>query len=305
VVVSSVDATLGEILPRLGPGADEALREGRLFVGARRASSEADRVAAGDEVTMYSAREASPFAVRILLRQDGIVAAHKPAPMATVADHHGRAGTLESAVAEALGLPAETVTVSSRLDVGVSGVVLLAIDDAARAKLALARETGRYRRHYVAIASGAPTPDTGLWTAPIGRDRDPRKRRAGGRDAVLASTRYAVRRAIDRAALLAVEPVTGRTHQIRVHAAHAGCALYGDGPYGGPSRIVSPRGSVTNLLRIALHAAWVQIDGDKGGVDLRVDAEVPADLADIWTRLGGAPSAWLSALEPIDESGQC
>ncbi len=304
VVVSSVAATLGEILPRLGDGANDALREGRVFIGARRAMSKADGVAAGDEVTLYAGRSPGAEVMRILLRRDGIVAAYKPAPMATVADHHGSAGTLENAVAELLGLSADVVTVTSRLDVGVSGVVLLATDDTARAKLAHARETGRYRRHYLAIASRAPTPDAGLWTTPIGRDRDSRKRRVGGRDARPASTRYALCDTTERAALLAVEPVTGRTHQIRVHAAHAGCPLYGDGSYGGPTRIVSGRGSVTRLGRIALHAAWVEI-ADEGGALLRVDAEVPPDLSDIWTSCGGAASAWSRALDPIDPPEQC
>jgi 23S rRNA-/tRNA-specific pseudouridylate synthase len=187
--------------------------------------------------------------------------------------------------------------VTSRLDVGVSGVVLFASDDASRARLAAARQSGSYRRHYVAIASRAPAPDQGTWDVPIGKDRDPRKRRAFGRDADPASTAYAVRAIAGRGALLAVEPKTGRTHQIRVHAAHAGAPLYGDATYGGPTTITSPTGAVTAIRRIALHAAWVEVPDDAG--TLRVEAEIPEDLASVWGACGGDAGGWSRALEPL------
>jgi 23S rRNA-/tRNA-specific pseudouridylate synthase len=195
-------------------------------------------------------------------------------------------------------LPAERLSVTSRLDVGVSGVVLFATDDASRERLAKARRAGRYVRHYVAIASRTPSPDHGTWDAPIGRDRDPRKRRALGRDATPASTAYAVRATAGEAALLAVEPQTGRTHQIRVHASHAGAPLFGDVTYGGPSRTISPTGSVTAIGRIALHAAWVEVPGN-GGDRVRVEAEIPEDLAAIWLACGGGLADFGRAIEAI------
>jgi 23S rRNA pseudouridine1911/1915/1917 synthase len=298
VIVSSREATLADVLPRLGEGADRALREGRVFVGARRASSAAERVAAGDEVVMYASRVRGSDAPRILLQRRGIVAAYKPADIATVADHRGRTGTLEDDIAKELALSPGELVATSRLDVGVSGVVLFATDEASRARLARARKHGRYRRHYIAISASRPVPERGVWTAPIGRDRDPRKRRAEGRDAVSATTAYAVRAATDTAALLAVEPETGRTHQIRVHTAHAGCALYGDAAYGGPTRLISDRGRVTAVDRIALHSAWVEVP-DEDDAPFRFEAEAPADLVAIWIACGGPPSAWALARDPL------
>jgi hypothetical protein len=130
VVVSSREATLADVLPRLGEGADRALRDGRVFVGARRASSAAERVAAGDEVVMYASRVRGSDAPRILLQRQGIVAAYKPADIATVADHRGRTGTLEDDIAKELALSPDELVATSRLDVGVSGVVLFATDEA-------------------------------------------------------------------------------------------------------------------------------------------------------------------------------
>jgi 23S rRNA-/tRNA-specific pseudouridylate synthase len=298
VVVAAEDTTLGDVLPRLGADADLALREGRVFIGARRASGHTDQVAAGDEVAMYAARAAGDRTPRILVRRGGIVAAYKPAHVATVPDHRGSAGTLLDEVAKLVGGPRKEIHVTSRLDVGVSGVVTFALDEASRATLTRAREEGRYRRHYIAVASRVPVPAQGEWSDPIGRDRDPRKRRVDGRDASPAKTAYQVHATAGSAALLALEPETGRTHQIRVHASHAGCALYGDAVYGGPTRIISTTGSVTAVDRIALHAAWVEIVCG-GGEPFRADAEIPEDLATIWAACGGDSSAFGAAREPL------
>jgi 23S rRNA-/tRNA-specific pseudouridylate synthase len=299
VVVAGKEGTLGDVLSRLGDEAARALREGRIFIGTRRAAKPDERVAAGDEVAMYSAREGSGPSPRILLCEGGIVAAYKPAGIASVPDHRGIVGTLREEIAKLAGLPADRLSVTSRLDVGVSGVVLFATDDASRERLARARREGHYRRHYVAVSARSPVPERGTWDVPIGRDRDPRKRRALGRDALAASTAYALCATAGDAALLAVEPRTGRTHQIRVHAAHAGCALYGDSTYGGPVKTVSKNGSVVAIGRIALHAAWVEVRGE-GEPSVRAEAEIPEDLGAIWSACGGEPSDWGRSLEPLE-----
>jgi 23S rRNA pseudouridine1911/1915/1917 synthase len=100
-----------------------------------------------------------------------------------------------------------------------------------------------------------------------------------------------------RAALVAVEPRTGRTHQIRVHAAHAGAPLWGDATYGGPVRFTSARGVVQVIARIALHALWVEVPYD--GTVFRVSAPVPDELVALWGALGGDPSDWEKAGAPL------
>jgi 23S rRNA pseudouridine1911/1915/1917 synthase len=296
LVVCKEATTVGAVLPRLGEDAARALDEGRIFVGKRRASA-SDPIRAGDEVWMYPARPPSREPPRILLEREGIVAVYKPADMATVADHRGARGSLEATVARMLGHKGAVVA-TSRLDVGVSGVVLFAADEAARQRLARARAEGRYLRHYVAVAARAPTPERGSWTASIGPARDPRRRQVGGPAAAAAETAYAVAAITPRAALLAVEPKTGRTHQIRVHAAHAGCPLWGDGAYGGPTRRVAPSGAVAVVERIALHAAWVEVPLAGNG-NLHADAPVSDDFAAIWTGCGGDNSAFAVALHAI------
>lgn len=287
------DTKLADLVERLGHEATEALAEGRLFIGRKRARSLEEPVSAGEVVVLHAPRDLTDGA-HVLAEHDGIVAAFKPAGMATVPDHHGVAGSLLFLIEKATG---KRLHVTSRLDVGVSGVVLFAATDEARERLARAREQGTYLRRYLAIASTAPSPAQGVWNAPIGRAPNPRHRRIGGPSAKPAETHYRVVEVTPRGqALLAVQPITGRTHQIRVHAAHAGAPLLGDTVYGGPPRLVSPTGAVSRLSRIALHCAWVEVPDGKGR-PFGASAPVPDDVRAIWKAAGGTDEAIERALE--------
>ncbi len=91
--------------------------------------------------------------------------------------------------------------------------------------------------------------------------------------------------------LVAFEPRTGRTHQIRIHASDAGAALLGDRLYGGALAIALADGRVIEVPRIALHAAWVELPDLKGST-WRVQAPDPRDLVELWSDLGGRTGAW-------------
>lgn len=290
-LVAPREAALSELLELLGPDAKDALAEGRLFIGRKRAQDAEEQVRAGDLLTIHAPRTTTEGAY-LLAQHDDVVAAFKPAGMATIPDHRGARGSLLDLMQKETGLPLHT---TSRLDVGVSGVVLFAASDAARSRLAKARDEGLYLRRYVAIASKAPEPARGVWNFPVGRAPNPRQRRIGGPSATPAETHYAVvATSPEGHALLGVEPKTGRTHQIRLHASHAGAPLLGDTMYGGPSRLVSATGAVKRLSRIALHAAWVEVP-DAQGRSFRVEAEIPDELLAIWEAVGGSASSWLEA----------
>jgi 23S rRNA pseudouridine1911/1915/1917 synthase len=290
IAVRVGEATVAEVLARAGT--DElAVSDGRVFVGRRRVRRGDEAVKEGDVVDVSPPRDAVQ-GVRVILYEDDVVAVDKPAGMPTIADQDGAAHALVAATARALDVDAARLHPTSRLDRGVSGVVMFALTKAAAERLARARVDGAYERRYVAIAARAPVPASGTWDAPLGRARDPRLRMVHGRDAVAATTRYGVcALAPGGTAVLAVSPVTGRTHQIRVHASHAGAPLLGDRDYGGPARLTLPTGRVLEPRRVALHAARVVVPGAHGA-PLVARAPVAPELEALWSALGGEAAAW-------------
>jgi 23S rRNA-/tRNA-specific pseudouridylate synthase len=284
--------TVAAIVAHVAPGDALAVAEGRVFIGRKRALAESDGVAVGDEITIAEPAAAHD-AARILARGGGWVAVDKPAGLPTIPDQGGASHALVTLAARALALPAATLHATSRLDRDVSGVVVFALNAEAAERLRRARTDHRYIRRYLALATKAPDPDAGTWDTPIGRAKDPRHRAANGRDPVPARTHFAVVErgpAPSTAALLAFAPVTGRTHQIRVHAGHAGSPLLGDRAYGGPSRATLPNGRVLAFDRIMLHAARVTVDGHA------IDSPIPEKLRALWLALGGDDAAWEKAL---------
>jgi 23S rRNA-/tRNA-specific pseudouridylate synthase len=281
VVNDDDPTTLQALLVRLGPDASGALEQGRVFVDGRRTTDPRLRLRTGQVVSLAAPRRAPELEqVKILDERGGLLAAAKPAAISTEPDRRGT-DSLCSRVAALRGLALSDVHALSRLDLGVSGVVLLAIDAAARRHALREREQGRIVRRYVAIAAAAPAEVRGEWQTPV--DDRP------------ASTRYACVATAPGGALLAFQPETGRMHQLRVHASRAGAPLLGDHAYGGPRRSVLADGAVIELGRIALHAAAVSLPDPAGDV-WRVSAPVPDDLLALWQRLGGSAAAWERAL---------
>jgi 23S rRNA-/tRNA-specific pseudouridylate synthase len=305
-------ATVLDIVKRAGEAAS-AVAEGRVFVGKKRATRPDQAVSPGDAVRIgrgpapAGAKRAATPEPEILLHEAGLVACVKPAGLPTVPDRAGAAHALVALVASKIGRAAGDLRITSRLDRDVSGVVVFALDAAAEERLKAARAEGSYRRRYVALAAmrpERPLAEGGVWEAPIGRAAEPHLRRARGPDAKEATTRWrriatATAAGAERApislALLAVDPVTGRTHQIRVHASDAGAPLVGDRDYGGPTRIVLPNGGVLSPARIALHAARIVVPGPEGPIEAR--APVPAELLGLWASVGGDADAWTQAVE--------
>jgi len=151
-----------------------------------------------------------------------------------------------------------------RLDVGTSGVVLLAKGEEAHRALSLAFQERRVAKAYRALVYGHPVPARGLLEAPLARDpRDGRRmvESAGGKRAV---TGYRTLRRYPGLADLEILPETGRTHQIRVHLASRGHPIAGDDLYGAATRwrgvrAPRPRESLRALAGPLLHAERLSV----------------------------------------------
>jgi len=283
--------TLGDVMRRAGAD-PTAIGDGRVFVGRIRTTDARTTVEVGMTVTWSTPSEAQGPA-RVLVDQEGIVAVDKPAGIPTIPDTAGTAHSLLALLASTLDTPASELHPTSRLDRDVSGVVLFARTRKAAERLKRARSSGNYLRRYVGIAT-LPSESNltkGEWTAPIGRAKDPKKRAAFGRDAAPATSVYEVVAKVRMLALLALEPITGRTHQLRVHSAHAGAPLLGDRAYGGESRVVLDSGQVLAVRRVALHCARVVVPS-VSGAKIEACSEIPGELRVLWAELGGLGDAW-------------
>lgn len=291
--VATAKATIAEILAAMGldPAASaQAIDDGRVFLDRRRVKRADAIVEVRSEVLVHPAPAQAALPEPFVLHdRDGVLAVDKPAGVATIPDTASAAGTLIDLAARATGRAIDGLHPTSRLDRDVSGVVLFATTKDARDALAEAREAGRYERRYVAIAAGDP-PDRARWTWGIDRARDPRLRRAVEHGGKPSATRVRVveRAAIGsrRFALLALAPETGRTHQIRVHAAAASAPLVGDRAYGGPTRLASPSGKVLDVGRVALHCAQVRVDLGRSRCMISVGSPVSRELVELAAAIG-------------------
>ena len=161
-----------------------------------------------------------------------------------------------------------------RLDKDTSGLIVLAKNDQALQHLQVQFQERNVKKTYIALVDGEPPTPEGKVDAPIGRDSRQRQRMAvtspaKGRQAV---SEYKTVEKFARHSLLEVHPVSGRTHQIRVHMAFLGCPVAGDKVYG------FKRPSIA-LKRHFLHAHKLQISLP-GEAQLReFEAELPIELA--------------------------
>ncbi|MBC7173479.1 MAG: RluA family pseudouridine synthase, partial [Polyangiaceae bacterium] len=172
----------------------------------------------------------------------------------------------------------------------VTGLVTFARSQRAIDTTLEARRQGTYSRLYLALASVAPDASEGRWDWPIARHpREKRLRIAGeGRDAQVAETDFRVHARCAGAVLLHLFPRTGRTHQLRVHAARAGAPLLGDTAYGGARRAVLPDGRVRTAERVMLHCARIVLPHPRSGELREFRSPVPEDFERLWVGLGGA-----------------
>lgn len=170
-----------------------------------------------------------------------------------------------------------------RLDKNTSGLMVVAKNDQALHALQQQFKARTVAKRYLALVDGHPSPHAALIDAPIGRDRQQRKRMA-----VIAPGRSAKARAAQTAfetietfaehALLACRPKTGRTHQIRVHLAYIGHPIVGD-------RIYGRRKQPLLQKRHFLHAAELAFDHPVSGERVSFNAPLPGKLQQLIERL--------------------
>ncbi len=169
-----------------------------------------------------------------------------------------------------------------RLDKDTSGLMVVARTPEAHTRLVAALAAREIGREYLALVWGRPT-GGGTIDEPIGRHRSMRTRmavRADGREAV---SHYRIEERFAAHTLLRVTLETGRTHQIRVHLAHAGFSVVGDPVYGGRRRQLAGDAQQANralaqFRRQALHATRLSLAHPRTARELSFEVAVPEDL---------------------------
>ncbi|WP_344721069.1 RluA family pseudouridine synthase [Nesterenkonia halobia] len=255
---------------------------------AGRAVKKSEKLAAGTELDIDPPAADDPLEVRVepvenlrILHQDeDLVVVDKPVG---VAAHPSPGWTGPTVIGGLLaaGVPISTSGsqerrgIVHRLDVGTSGVMVVAKNEQAYSVLKDAFRRRTPTKIYQALVQGLPDPVDGTIDAPIGRHPGHEWRFAVVEDGRASRTHYTLLEAYGRASLMQVQLETGRTHQIRVHFSALGHPCAGDLTYGADPGLAAELG----LTRQWLHAAELGLTHPRTGEPVTFTSARPDDLA--------------------------
>ena len=216
--------------------------------------------------------------VDILYEDGDIAVVDKPGGMATHPSYNHRSGTLANALAyyfAARGKPFVFRAVN-RLDLDASGAVMVAKNRDSSYKYNTAMRLGRIEKAYTALLAGVPDPEKGSIESYISRMREGvviRISKPEGKESEYALTEYEILEQANGFSLVKAVPVTGRTHQLRVHFSSLGMPILGDAMYGGESGLIG---------RTALHSTVLSFDRLTDGKRITVRSPLPDDIKNAW-----------------------
>ncbi len=234
---------------------------------------------------VLSAEEIAAVRAMVIYEDAHVLVLNKPAGLSSQGGR-GQVHTLDELLWAFARSNGKRPGLVHRLDRDTSGVILAARTKPAAAFLGKALMARRFRKLYRAlVAPGAPDPAEGeiakaLRREEIGREAYMRVCPDDHPDAEPSRSLYRTLQASDEAALLELEPVTGRMHQLRVHLASIGRPIVGDVRYGGAVRLAGQAAP-----RLMLHAASLTFPHPEGG-ERTVTAPEPADFAGLRQAVG-------------------
>ena len=255
------------------------IEEGRLWLNASSVRVLSRTVRAGDVIDVIpgddrlAAPEPAPSPIEIVHEDGWLVAVNKPPGIASQPPRDRRHGELTAPEALAMQLALRDghrvdVLLFHRLDRITSGLLVLARHHEAARALTRAWQAGAAEKVYLAVVRGDPGPAPLAMARAIGRDRLTPGRFRTDRSGKTARTEVVRVAASGGLALVTARPLTGRSHQVRVHLAELGFPVAGDRLYGGGGGAVRP----------FLHAWRLGLPHPRDGARLQLEAPLPADM---------------------------
>ncbi len=291
-----LDHYLKRKIPRLSRTKLQEIIRSQLTRGDGKRMKAHSTVAAGEQyVILHPARPEPPCprTFEVIYRDEQMMVIDKPAGLPVHVSAKFYFNTLTRVLSERY--PDEKLQICHRLDRETSGVMVIA-----RNKQAAARLKGQFQRHtvrktYLAIVHGQPDWDQTEIDLPLGLTNDPNAlidiRMVARDDAPPARTHVTVRDRVPGYALVECRPVTGRQHQIRVHLAEAGFPIVGDKLYAHGDEAFAAYcddGMTDELLarfelpRQALHAHSVRLKHPDTDEEIQVDSPLPPELEEFF-----------------------
>lgn len=279
-----IDIFLSRELSITRSNAQHLINSGYVQINGKEAKPSA-QVRINDEINAYmpEVKEIGlipqEISLDIIFQDEHLIVINKPAGLVVHPAKGHQDNTLVNAVLfhchDLKGIQGELRPgIVHRLDKDTSGVMVIAKNDETHHSLAEQIKDRKISKEYMAIVKGVPNPPQGMIKAPIGRHPVHRKKMAVVEGGKKAMTRYTVEKDFSAFSLLKVKPLTGRTHQIRVHLTYIGFPIVGDPVYG-------KQKNVFNLSRQALHASKLGFTHPATKEWMEFTAPLAKDIQDI------------------------
>lgn len=290
-----LDAGLSKALGMSRTLVTQMIEDGQVSVNGK-AAGKSDRLVADSLVELSLVEKRNPLIIQadsvdgfsVIYQDEDIIVIDKPAGVAAHPSVGWDGPTVPGALL-ALGIQLSTSGaqerqgIVQRLDVGTSGLMVLAKSELAYSRLKQAFRDRAVHKVYHALVQGHPDPSAGTFDAPIGRHPKAEFKFQVHEDGKPSVTHYSTVEAFRSASLLEIILETGRTHQIRVHFSAFRHPLVGDTMYGADPTLAKKLG----LDHQWLHAIRLSFDHPISGEKVEFESSYPVELTNVLTLLRG------------------